>query len=99
MRRSGSGLDEIEWLTLNAMKSAFLPFDERLVLITDVIKPGYAALRAELADQRTSAREPGRQGPRAARLDDRAAVDQPGIGGTTRRSLGKMSPSGRSSGM
>ena len=45
----GLGLDEIEWLTLNAMKSAFLPFDERLALITDPIKPGYAALRAELA--------------------------------------------------
>ena len=26
------------------MKSAFLPFDERLALIDDVIKPGYAAL-------------------------------------------------------
>jgi adenosine deaminase len=44
----GLGLDEIEWLTLNAMKSAFLPFDERLAMITDTIKPGFAALRAEL---------------------------------------------------
>jgi adenosine deaminase len=26
------------------MKSAFIPFDERLALINDVIKPGYAAL-------------------------------------------------------
>jgi len=26
------------------MKSAFLPFDERLALIDDVIKPGYAEL-------------------------------------------------------
>jgi adenosine deaminase len=43
----GLGLDEIEWLTLNAMKSAFLPFDERLSLITDTIKPGFAALRQE----------------------------------------------------
>jgi adenosine deaminase len=43
----GLGLDEIEWLTLNAMKSAFLPFDERLAMITDTIKPGFAALRAE----------------------------------------------------
>ena len=25
------------------MKSAFLPFDERLAIIDDVIKPGYAA--------------------------------------------------------
>ncbi len=29
------------------MKSAFLPFDERLAIIDDVIKPGYAALVAE----------------------------------------------------
>ncbi len=28
--------------TVNAMKSAFLPFDERLTLINEVIKPGYA---------------------------------------------------------
>ena len=28
------------------MKSAFLPFDERLALIDEVIKPGYAALIA-----------------------------------------------------
>jgi adenosine deaminase len=27
------------------MKSAFLPFDQRLTLINDVIKPGFAALR------------------------------------------------------
>ena len=43
----GLGLDEIEWLTLNAMKSAFLPFDERLSLISHTIKPGFAALRQE----------------------------------------------------
>jgi len=28
------------------MKSAFIPFDERLAIINDVIKPGYAALMA-----------------------------------------------------
>ena len=28
------------------MKSAFIPFDERLAIIDDVIKPGYAALLA-----------------------------------------------------
>ncbi len=41
----GFGLDEIEWLTINAMKSAFAPFDLRLRLITEAIKPGYAHLR------------------------------------------------------
>jgi adenosine deaminase len=43
------GLEEMRWLTLNAMKSAFVPFDERLALIDRVIKPGYASLRKELA--------------------------------------------------
>jgi adenosine deaminase len=41
------GLDEMQWLTLNAMKSAFAPFDERLRLINGLIKPGYARLIAE----------------------------------------------------
>jgi adenosine deaminase len=45
----GFGLDEMQWLTLNAMKSAFNPFDERLRLINGVIKPGYARLLAESA--------------------------------------------------
>jgi adenosine deaminase len=45
----GIGLDEMEWLTLNAMKSAFWPFDGRLRIINEQIKPGYARLRAELA--------------------------------------------------
>ena len=43
----GFGLDEMQWLTLNGMKSAFAPFDERLRLINGVIKPGYARLLAE----------------------------------------------------
>src|SRR6266566_2028267 len=43
----GIGLGEMEWLTINAMKSAFAPFDERLRLINEVVKPGYARLRAE----------------------------------------------------
>jgi adenosine deaminase len=45
----GYTLDDLQWFTINAMKSAFIPFDERLALINDVIKPGYAALRAEAA--------------------------------------------------
>lgn len=45
----GFGLDEMEWLTLNAMKSAFWPFDGRLRIINEQIKPGYAQLRAEAA--------------------------------------------------
>jgi adenosine deaminase len=41
------GLDEMQWLTLNAMKSAFAPFDVRLRLINGIIKPGFARLIAE----------------------------------------------------
>jgi adenosine deaminase len=36
---------QLQWLTINAMKSAFLPFDERLDLIDRVIRPGYAKAR------------------------------------------------------
>jgi adenosine deaminase len=42
----GLGLGEMEWLTINAMKSAFAPFDERLRIINEVVKPGYARLRS-----------------------------------------------------
>ena len=42
----GYGWDDIEWLTLNAMKSSFWPFDQRLRIINELIKPGYALLRA-----------------------------------------------------
>jgi len=40
----GYDLADLRWFSVNAMKSAFLPFDERLAMIDDVIKPGYAAL-------------------------------------------------------
>ncbi len=45
------GLDDMEWLTLNAAKSAFYQFDQRLEMINTVIKPGYAAFRADGATQ------------------------------------------------
>jgi adenosine deaminase len=35
---------DLQWFTINAMKSAFLPFDERLKIINEVIKPAYSAL-------------------------------------------------------
>lgn len=35
---------DLQWLTVNAMKSAFIPFDDRLAIINSQIKPGYAAL-------------------------------------------------------
>lgn len=42
----GYGLDDLQWFTVNAMKSAFIPFDERLAIINEQIKPAYAALMA-----------------------------------------------------
>ncbi len=40
----GWGWAELQWFTINAMKSAFIPFDERLAIINDIIKPAYAKL-------------------------------------------------------
>jgi len=45
----GYGLDDLQWFTVNAMKSSFIPFDERLGIINTQIKPGFASLREELA--------------------------------------------------
>jgi adenosine deaminase len=43
----GWDLSDVRWTTINAMKSAFYPFDRRLALINEVIKPGFAALGAD----------------------------------------------------
>jgi adenosine deaminase len=42
----GLTLDDLEKLTINAMKSAFLPYDQRIRFIYSVLKPGYAKARA-----------------------------------------------------
>jgi len=42
----GYGWSDVRWFAINAMKSAFLPFDERLAIIDDVLKPAYASLLA-----------------------------------------------------
>ena len=39
------GLDDLEKITINSMKSAFIPYNRRIQLIYDVIKPGYAKAR------------------------------------------------------
>jgi adenosine deaminase len=44
VNEAGWTLEDLRWATINAMKSAFIPFDERLAIINDVVKPGYAAL-------------------------------------------------------
>jgi adenosine deaminase len=43
-------LRDLEKLSLNAMKSAFAPFDKRIRLIFETIKPGFTAARALLPE-------------------------------------------------
>jgi adenosine deaminase len=47
VREFGYGWSDLQWLTINAMKSAFAPFDERLDLINTVLKPRFAQLSAQ----------------------------------------------------
>ena len=51
----GYGWSDIQWLTINAMKSAFAPFDERLELINTVVKPGFASAMAPPVTSRAPA--------------------------------------------
>lgn len=44
----GINLDDIEKLTINAMKSAFCHHEERLYYIYNIIKPGYQKMREKL---------------------------------------------------
>jgi adenosine deaminase len=48
----GLTLDDFEKITVNAMKSAFLPYGQRCDVIYKTIKPGYARIRAKLATDR-----------------------------------------------
>lgn len=43
----GLGLRDLEKITVMSMKSAFAPYDERVRIIYDLIKPGYARIRKE----------------------------------------------------
>jgi adenosine deaminase len=45
----GLTLDDFEVITVNAMKSAFLPYGQRCDFIYSVLRPGYAKIRASLA--------------------------------------------------
>jgi adenosine deaminase len=42
------GLDDLETITINSMKSAFIPHNRRIQLIYNVIKPGYSKARMAL---------------------------------------------------
>ncbi|HEX4542336.1 MAG TPA: adenosine deaminase [Candidatus Acidoferrum sp.] len=44
-------LEDFEKITINAMKSAFLPYDQRCDIIYSIIKPGYAKIRASLTQK------------------------------------------------
>lgn len=48
------GLDDFEKITINSMKSAFIPYNRRIKLIYDTIKPGYAKAKLKTARKRVS---------------------------------------------
>ena len=50
----GWNLEDFQWITVNAMKSAFWPFDERLRIINEIIKPGYKNLIDQSAAKENS---------------------------------------------
>ena len=45
----GLAIEDFEKITINAMKSAFLPYNQRCDFIYSVLKPGYAKVRSKLA--------------------------------------------------
>ncbi len=55
-RAFGLTLDDLEKVTINAMKSAFLPYNERLDFIYTVLKPGFAKVRRSARHQDQSPR-------------------------------------------
>jgi adenosine deaminase len=61
---------DINWLTINAMKSAFCSFEDRLALIDGKIKPGFAAL-----DPDSPAKAPAGSLPTQGSSDDYRLID------------------------
>ena len=47
-REYGLDFHDLEKIAINSMKSSFLPYSQRLTVIYDVLKPGFARLRDEL---------------------------------------------------
>jgi adenosine deaminase len=43
----GLTLRDLEKLTINAMKSAFIHYNDRIRIIYDILKPGFAKIREE----------------------------------------------------
>jgi len=50
----GLSLDDFEKITINAMKSAFLPYNQRCGIIYSVIKPGYSKVRDSMYSRMTA---------------------------------------------
>ena len=50
----GLTLDDFEKITINAMKSAFLPYKQRCDIIYSLIKPGYASARNSVSSKGTA---------------------------------------------
>ena len=38
---------DLQRVTVNSLKSSFIPFEERLEIIEKIVKPAYAAISAE----------------------------------------------------
>ena len=47
VKEYGMNIHDLEKITINAMKSAFIHHDKKLKLIYDVIKAGYKKIREE----------------------------------------------------
>jgi len=56
----GLSLNDFEKITINAMKSAFMPYDRRCDIIYRVIKPGYATIRESAGSKRQPEHEVAR---------------------------------------
>jgi len=48
VERYGLDLGQLEKITINAMKSAFIPYKDRIKIIYDVLKPGFESARKKL---------------------------------------------------
>ncbi|MEK6566448.1 MAG: adenosine deaminase [Bacteroidota bacterium] len=48
----GLKVEDLEKLTINAMKSAFIPYKQRIAIIYDILKPGYAKAKEKLKKEK-----------------------------------------------
>ena len=91
-RRSATRCDDLRWFTINAMKSAFLPFDERLAIIDGVSSratpPSSTASGA--AARRSARRTPGR--PSRADSPDAPRGRRPAAGRASAPARGVRAP-------